>query len=765
MSLTLDQIFTLNPITSNAPTDLMYFVQSPYTPGTDAGMTFANFAAQFTSSTAIINPAHGGTGINNGTSTITIGGNVSFVGAFTFSGNLTGNTSVIFPVSGTLATTSQLPTLPLSLAQGGTSASLVASNGGVFYSTASAGAILSGTATANQVLLSGASSAPSWSSAVYPASTTINQILYSSSNNVISGLVTANNGVMITSALGVPSISSTLPLAVQTNITELGTITVGIWNGSVITGTFGGTGVNNGANTITLGGNILTANSFTTVGNFAVTQTYTGITNVTFPTSGTLATTAAIPSFPLSLANGGTNANLTASNGGIFYSTATAGAILSGTATARQMLQSGLSTTPTWSTTTWPATTTINQILYSSAASVISGLATANSGVLVTSSLGVPSVIAAGTTAQVLQASSAGTPAWSTATYPATTTINQILFSSAANTVTGLATANSGTLVTSSTGVPSILAAGTTGQVLQASSAGTPAWSTTTYPATNAINTLLYASAANVMSVIAAVNNGVLITSATGVPSLLADGTTGQVLTATTGSPPAWANATGTGTVSSGLINQLAWYAAAGTTVSGLTIVNSAILTTTSGGVPTWVASTGSGAPVRGTSPTLITPVLGAATATSLAFSPTTGGIIGTTAADNATAGDVGEMITSNILFASAVSLTTTVAANITSISLSAGDWNIEGNVLFNPSGTTVAYYCWISTTSATLPDASLRNQINIGAGAAIGATGFSTPFLRVNVNALTTVYLSARADFSTGAVTGCGSIFARRVR
>jgi len=54
--------------------------------------------------------------------------------------------------------------------------------------------------------------------------------------------------------------------------------------------------------------------------------------------------------FPISLANGGTNANLTASNGGIFYSTATAGAILSGTATAGLALLSGSSAAPTWST-------------------------------------------------------------------------------------------------------------------------------------------------------------------------------------------------------------------------------------------------------------------------------------------------------------------------------------------------------------------------------------------------------------------------------
>lgn len=93
----------------------------------------------------------------------------------------------------------------------------------------------------------------------------------------------------------------------------------------------------------------------------------------------------------LSLARGGTNANLTASNGGIFYSTATAGAILSGTATARQMLQSGASGAPAWSTATWPATTTVSQLLYSSSANVVAGLATANSSVLVTNGSGVPS--------------------------------------------------------------------------------------------------------------------------------------------------------------------------------------------------------------------------------------------------------------------------------------------------------------------------------------------------------------------------------------
>lgn len=310
---------------------------------------------------------------------------------------------------------------PLSMTNGGMNASLTASNGGIFYSTGSAGAILSGTATANQALLSGSSAAPAWSTATYPATTTINQVLYSSSANTITGLTTGNNGVLITSGAGVPSISSTLPSAVQGNITSTGTITSGTWNGSLITGIYGGTGVNNGASTITIGGSVTLSGAFTFTG------TLTNNTAVTFPTSGTLATTAQLPvaaaltkvddtnvtltlggtpatalmqaasltlgwTGQLGLTRGGTNASLVASNGGIVYSTASAFAILSGTATANQMLLSGASGAPAWSTVTHPATTTINQLLYSSSANVIAGLATANSGVLVTSAGGVPSI-------------------------------------------------------------------------------------------------------------------------------------------------------------------------------------------------------------------------------------------------------------------------------------------------------------------------------------------------------------------------------------
>ncbi|MBI2644291.1 MAG: hypothetical protein HYW95_02140 [Candidatus Wildermuthbacteria bacterium] len=102
----------------------------------------------------------------------------------------------------------------LTLGNGGTGAALTASTGGIVYSGASALAILSGTATANQVLLSGSSAAPSWSTATYPATTTINQILYSSAANTVSGLTTGNNGILVTGATGIPSIATDIPTAV-----------------------------------------------------------------------------------------------------------------------------------------------------------------------------------------------------------------------------------------------------------------------------------------------------------------------------------------------------------------------------------------------------------------------------------------------------------------------------------------------------------------------------------------------------------------------
>lgn len=133
----------------------------------------------------------------------------------------------------------------------------------------------------------------------------------------------------------------------------------------------------------------------------------------------------------IGLTYGGTNANLTASNGGIFYSTATAGAILSGTATANQVLLSGSNSAPSWSSATYPASTTINQLLYSSAANTINGITASANGVLISSATNVPSWLAAGTTGQVLIATTSNPPSWGTLSSLSVTaltgTANQVL--------------------------------------------------------------------------------------------------------------------------------------------------------------------------------------------------------------------------------------------------------------------------------------------------------------------------------------------------
>ena len=501
--------------------------------------------------------------------------------------------------------------LPVSLGQGGTGASLTASVGGIFYSTASEGAILAGTATQNLPLLSGASAAPVW-------------------------------------------------------------------------GNYG----------IALGGALTTGAAVTYSGAYTFTGTLTGNTSVTFPTSGTLATTGSFPSLPVSLANGGTGADLTASNGGIFFSTATTGSILSGTATAGQVLQSGASTTPAWSTPTYPS--------------------------------------ASGSTGQILRSDGTNN-VYTTATYPGTTTINQLLYSSSGNVIGGLATAASAVLTTVSS-VP------TWASDLSVALGGTGAATFTAY------------------SVICAG------TTATGAfQNVSGVGLSGQALVSNGASAlPTWQNVSGSGTINSGTVNELAYYTGSGTTVGPISTANNGVLVTNGSGVPSISTTLPSG--LSATSMTMVTPTLGAATATSITFSPTTGGIVGTTTNDSAGAGKVGQYVSSNVLAGSAVNLSNTTPADITSISLSAGDWDVTGNILFIASVTgSSTYQLWANTVSATAPDESLQNTI-LETGSFTSGSGTNIPPLRVSAAAPVTVYLSAIASFS-GTASGCGGIYARRVR
>ena len=93
----------------------------------------------------------------------------------------------------------------------------------------------------------------------------------------------------------------------------------------------------------------------------------------------------------IDLAHGGTNAALTASNGGMVYSTASALAILAGTAIANQPLFSGASGAPSWSNTTYPNSILPGQLLYGSGVNAISPLANAPNATLMSNGSGIPS--------------------------------------------------------------------------------------------------------------------------------------------------------------------------------------------------------------------------------------------------------------------------------------------------------------------------------------------------------------------------------------
>jgi len=107
-----------------------------------------------------------------------------------------------------------------------------------------------------------------------------------------------SNRITVANGTTTPVIDISAAYVGQASITTLGTIGTGVWQGTVISSQYGGTGVNNGGRTFTIAGN------FAVAGGHALTFTTTGATNVTLPTTGTLITDA-VTSLP-SLATVGT---------------------------------------------------------------------------------------------------------------------------------------------------------------------------------------------------------------------------------------------------------------------------------------------------------------------------------------------------------------------------------------------------------------------------------------------------------------------------
>jgi hypothetical protein len=261
----------------NGTTDRIDVANPTTTPVIDIAATYAGQASITTVGTittgtwnaSVLAGQYGGTGVANTGKTITLGGNLSTIGAFASAFTMIGATSVTFPTTGTLATTTDLITVN----HGGTGNTTFTAYSVICAGTTSTGAFqnVTGVGTSGQVLTSnGAGLLPTWQSAG-------------------AGFVTSVTGTTnrITSTGGTtPVIDIAATYVGQSSITTLGTIGAGVWQGTLVAGQYGGTGVANTGKTITLDGNLQTIGAFSTI------LRVSAATDVTLPTSGTLITSA-----------------------------------------------------------------------------------------------------------------------------------------------------------------------------------------------------------------------------------------------------------------------------------------------------------------------------------------------------------------------------------------------------------------------------------------------------------------------------------------
>lgn len=140
----------------------------------------------------------------------------------------------------------------------------------------------------------------------------------------------------------------------------------------------------------------------------------------------------------------------------------------------------------------------------------------------------------------------------------------------------------------------------------------------------------------------------------------------------------------------------------------------------------------------------------------------------GTVAGDNAAAGDIGEYEFVTVPAAGTVSLTTNTPANVVTLPLSAGDWDVSGVWGVVPSGgaTPTLISAAISTVSGSQPTPPSGGFVQLASTFAtntgqLGATGT----VRVSSTTTANVYLVMSIAFPTGAVGGYGMLRARRMR
>lgn len=128
-------------------------------------------------------------------------------------------------------------------------------------------------------------------------------------------------------------------------------------------------------------------------------------------------------------------------------------------------------------------------------------------------------------------------------------------------------------------------------------------------------------------------------------------------------------------------------------------------------------------------------------------------------------AGFLGQQVRATVVQGSAVSLTTATPANVTSISLTAGIWDVTGLIMLTGGAVTgTIFQASVNTTSATLGTLGDNQVEGASLPTAAADVTLTIPAYRISLNATTTVYLVAEATFTVGSPAAYGRISATRV-
>lgn len=141
----------------------------------------------------------------------------------------------------------------------------------------------------------------------------------------------------------------------------------------------------------------------------------------------------------------------------------------------------------------------------------------------------------------------------------------------------------------------------------------------------------------------------------------------------------------------------------------------------------------------------------------------TTLGIQGTTSADNANPGAVGEVLSAT----GTSGLASGVVGGLASVTLTPGDWDVWGSINYiTPVGVTpLVLYAAVGPVATSLPSPNEYTQLAVSFTPSSGQV-MASPHVRFNVSTNTTVFAIASAAFTGGsAMTAQGFISARRTR